>query len=57
MRVALLNDREADMFSKQLLDIVDGKFPTAVTSGLILFLAKFCHFTESNADLIKKVIY
>lgn len=57
MRVALLNDQSADVFSKQLLDIGNGKIAVDVLSGLISFPVDFCHFTESSAELIKKVMY
>lgn len=55
MRVALQNDRSAEVFSKQLLEIGNGRIPVDVTSGQISFPADFCHFTESKIELIDKV--
>lgn len=56
MRVVLQNDGSADVFSKKLLEIGNGKIPADISTGLIAFPVDFCHFTESKAELIKKVL-
>lgn len=55
MRVALNNDQSAEVFSRQLLDIGDGKIPVDASTGLISFPTNFCQFITSKAELIKKV--
>ena len=55
MRVALLNDLSADDFSKQLLNIGNGRVPVDESSGLISFPPNFCNFVSSKDELINKV--
>lgn len=55
MRVALQNDESAKVFSKQLLDIGNGKIPVDASTGLISFPPDFCQFTRSKEELITKV--
>lgn len=43
------------MFSKQLLDIGNGKIPVDLFTGLITFPPNFCNLTSSMAELITKV--
>lgn len=54
MRVQLQNDESAVTFSKQLLDIGNGKIPIDLT-GLIIFPQNFCILKESKEDLIESV--
>lgn len=53
MRVHLQNDSSARDFSKQLLDIGNGKMP--VDGGLITLPQNFCHIIDSKEDLIANV--
>lgn len=55
MRVMLQNDQSGDIFSKQLIDIGNGKFPIDVLTGCITFPNSFCQLTQSKAELIQKV--
>lgn len=55
MRVALLNDLSADVFSKQLLAIGNGRVPVESSSALITFPPNFCNFILSKVELIEKV--
>lgn len=55
MRVMLQNDQSGDIFSKQLIDIGNGKFPIDVLTGCITFPESFCQLTQSKAELIQKV--
>lgn len=55
MRVALQNDKSAEVFSKQLLDIGNGTIPVDASAGLISFPPNFCQYTTSKEELITKV--
>lgn len=55
MRVMLQNDQYGEIFSKQLIDIGNGKFPIDVLTGCITFSESFCQLTQSKAELIQKV--
>ncbi|KAF2886972.1 hypothetical protein ILUMI_19201 [Ignelater luminosus] len=55
MRMALQNDISAEVFSKTLLDIGNGKIPVDSSTGLISFPTNFCQFTTSKEELISKV--
>ncbi|XP_046803760.1 uncharacterized protein LOC124419194 [Lucilia cuprina] len=55
MRVELQNDQSGEAFSKQLLDIGNGKIPVDISTGCIQFPPGFCQFTESKSELIRKV--
>lgn len=55
MRVMLQNDQSGDIFSKQFIDIGNGKFPIDVLTGCITFPESFCQLTQSRAELIHKV--
>ncbi|GBP20086.1 ATP-dependent DNA helicase PIF1 [Eumeta japonica] len=55
MRVELQNDQSGETFSKQLLDIGNGKIPVDSSSGYITFPTNFCHFMKSKTELIEKV--
>lgn len=55
MRVALLNEPSAELFSQQLIDIGNGRIPVDITTGLISFPQDFCQFTTSKTELISKV--
>lgn len=54
MRVQLQNDSTAERFSKQLLDIGDGKLTTD-TSGLVALPDDFCTFVDSKVSLIDQI--
>ncbi|XP_036334713.1 uncharacterized protein LOC118745294 [Rhagoletis pomonella] len=54
MRVQLQNDRSAAAFSKQLLDIGEGKIPIDDT-GLITLQNNFCTLLQSKEELIESV--
>lgn len=54
MRVQLQNDSTAERFSKQLLDIGDGKLTTD-TSGLVALPDDFCTFVDSQVSLIDQI--
>ncbi|XP_044592065.1 uncharacterized protein LOC123270186 [Cotesia glomerata] len=51
----LVTDQSADVFSKQLLDIGDGKVAVDPSTGLITFPNDFCLLTESKEELIQRV--
>lgn len=55
MRVHLLQDENAQTFSKQLLDIGDGKFPIDPATNEITFPSNFCQMHSSIQDVEKKV--
>lgn len=55
MRVFLQQDRTADVFSKQLLDIGNGKIAEDISTGFITFPTDFCQLTESKEELIRRV--
>ncbi|KAI8116936.1 ATP-dependent DNA helicase pif1 [Lucilia cuprina] len=55
MRVELQNDQSGEAFSKQLLDIGNGKISVDISTGCIQFPPGFCQFTESKSELIRKV--
>lgn len=51
MRVELQNDRFAEVFAKQLLDIGNAIIPVDISSGYITFHTNFCNFTEHKTEL------
>jgi len=51
----LNNDESGEIYSKQLLDIDNGKIPVESSSGYTIFPTNFCHLTESKTELIEKV--
>lgn len=55
VRVQLQNDPSADEFSKQLLDIGNGRIPIDSLSGLITLPINFCRFIQSKEELIQSV--
>jgi ATP-dependent DNA helicase PIF1 len=55
MRVELQNDQSGNIFSKQLIDIGNGKFPIDMLTGCINFPQSFCQLTRSKDELIQKV--
>lgn len=55
MRVALLNDPSAEVFSNQLLTIGNGRIPVDASNGLISFPPNFCNFVSTKEELINKV--
>ncbi|GFX42654.1 ATP-dependent DNA helicase [Trichonephila clavipes] len=55
MRVQLQNDRSAEMFSHQLLDIGNGKVPADWTSGKISLSHNFCDLVASKGELVERV--
>ncbi|KAL4143314.1 hypothetical protein QTP88_005660 [Uroleucon formosanum] len=55
MRVELQNDQSGNIFSKQLFDIGNGKFPIDMLTGCINFPLSFCQLTRSKYELIQKV--
>ena len=55
MRVQLQNDASAERFTKQLLDIGNGRIPINETTKLITFPPDFCHLKESKRDMIRDV--
>lgn len=55
MRVALLNDPSAEVFSNQLLTIGNGRVPVDASNGLISFPPNFCNFVSTKEELINKV--
>ena len=54
-QVALQNDISAEVFSKALLDISNGRIPVDPSTGLISFPPNFFLFTTSKKELISKV--
>lgn len=52
MRVKLQNDQSENIFSKQLIDIGNGKFPIDILIGCIYFLQSFYQLTRSKDELI-----
>ncbi|CAG9839462.1 unnamed protein product [Diabrotica balteata] len=55
MRVELQNNQSGDRFSKQLIDIGNGKFPIDTLTGCINFPQSFCQLTRSKDELSQKV--
>jgi hypothetical protein len=57
MRVFLQQDQSqsANIFSKQLLDIGNGKVAVDTSTGFITLPTSFCHFTDSKEELIQRV--
>ncbi|XP_017476411.1 PREDICTED: ATP-dependent DNA helicase pif1-like [Rhagoletis zephyria] len=55
MRVFLQQDETANVFSKQLLDIGNGKVPMDTSTGFITLPTDFCHITHSKEELIQRV--
>ncbi|XP_067633737.1 ATP-dependent DNA helicase PIF1-like [Eurosta solidaginis] len=55
MRVQFHNDQSADRFSKQLLDIGNGKVRVDNTNGLITLPNNFCTILQSTEELIESV--
>jgi hypothetical protein len=55
MCVMLQNDQSGDIFSKQLIDISNGKFPIDVLTSCIIFPESFCLLTQLKAELIQKL--
>lgn len=55
MRVRLSNDDSARKFSRQLLEIGDGKFPVDPETGCVSFPPDFCQLMSSVDNLIEKV--
>nr|XP_036224310.1 uncharacterized protein LOC106621587 [Bactrocera oleae] len=55
MRVELQNDQSGNIFSKQLIDFGNGKFPIGMLTGCINFPQSFCQLTRSKDELIQKV--
>ncbi|CAH0682997.1 unnamed protein product [Spodoptera exigua] len=55
MRVQLQNDQSAAQFSKQLLDVGNGKVQVDATSGLITLTNDFCRFVDTQLVLIENV--
>ncbi|KAL4149399.1 hypothetical protein QTP88_003358 [Uroleucon formosanum] len=55
MRVELQNDQSGIIFSKQLIDIGNGKFPIDRLTGCINFPQSFCQLTRSKDELIQRV--
>lgn len=55
MRVQLHNDQSADRFSKQLLDIGNGKHPIDNATGLITLPNDFCTISQTKEELIESV--
>ena len=55
MRVQLQNDKSAEIFSRQLLDIGNGQLPVDETSRRISFPDNFCNLVTSREELIGKV--
>ncbi|XP_025416570.1 uncharacterized protein LOC112687838 [Sipha flava] len=55
MRVQLQNDQSADRFSKQLLEIRNGKVQIDNTNDLISLPNNFCTILQSKEELIERV--
>ena len=55
MRVQLQNDRSAEIFSHQLLEIGNGKVPIDLASGRIALPHNFCNLVTSKKELVEKV--
>ena len=53
--VQLQNDRSADIFSHQLLEIWNRKEPVDLTSGRISLPHNFCNLVMSKEELVEKV--
>ncbi|GFQ74050.1 ATP-dependent DNA helicase [Trichonephila clavata] len=55
MRVDLQNDQSGNIFSKQPIDIGNGKFPIDMLTGCINFPQSFSQLTRSKDELIQKM--
>jgi len=55
MRVKLRNDLSAEVFSKQLLDIGNGKMESHENTQLIKLLEHFCNVVDLTNALIENV--
>ena len=55
MRVELQNNQSGNIFSKQLIDIGNGKVSIDIFTGSINFPQSFCQLTRSKDELIQKV--
>lgn len=55
MRIQMSNDASAERFSKQLLDIGNGKMPIDEATKCITFPADFCEIAVTKDQLISKV--
>lgn len=55
MRVQMQNDASAQAFSKQLLDIGNGRIPIDIQTGLITLPNDFCKISSSTEELIENV--
>ncbi|XP_036339810.1 uncharacterized protein LOC118749148 [Rhagoletis pomonella] len=55
MRVQMLQDPSADTFSKQLLDIGDGKVTVHENTGCIKLFTDFCTIVDSQNALIDRI--
>lgn len=56
MRVFLQHDQTANVFSKQLLDLGNGKIPVDASTGTITLPTDFCRTTATKKELIQHVI-
>nr|KAF6294145.1 hypothetical protein mPipKuh1_009743 [Pipistrellus kuhlii] len=55
MHVQLQNDRSAETFSHQSLEIENGKVPVDLTSGRISLPHTFCNLVTSKEELVEKI--
>lgn len=55
VRVQLQNDPSAAEFSKQLLEIGNGKVAVDKSTGLITLPSNFCNITQSKKELVQRV--
>ncbi|XP_025417874.1 uncharacterized protein LOC112688739 [Sipha flava] len=55
MSVMLQNSQSGDIFSKQIINIGNGKFSIDVLTDCFTFPESFCQLTQSKAELIQKV--
>jgi hypothetical protein len=55
MLIELHNNQSGEVFSKQLFDIGNVKLPINSSSGYIIFLTNFYHYTDTKTELIEKV--
>jgi len=53
--VFLQHDQSANVFSKQLLDISNGRVGADTLTGFITLPTNFCHVTESKEEFIQSV--
>ncbi|VDK89138.1 unnamed protein product [Onchocerca ochengi] len=54
MRVQLQNDRLAEIFSHQLLEIGNGTMPPNLTTGRISLPRNFCNLATSKEELAER---